>query len=178
MTSKVVKWSEKGLIACLFLCLPLAYLQQCMWSRLKCRVVKIRCMHLCMCMIETPAWLCSDLYSSNKQLFGYGLILLFSKKHWSRFWLSLLRTTALKDSKQSRDSISWCLEPCTLVGWTVKISRHSQAHAWDLTPDVPQSLNIYFLVTLFYPPFALLWWIEVKTTAGKNLFSIHHRGSG
>lgn len=100
------------------------------------------------------------------------------KKHWSRFWLSLLRTTALKDSKQSRDSISWCLEPCTLVGWTVKISRHSQAHAWDLTPDVPQSLNIYFLVTLFYPPFALLWWIEVKTTAGKNLFSIHHRGSG
>lgn len=164
-----------------FLCLPLAYLQQCMWSRLKCRVVKHDAC-TCACAwsrhLHDSAQIFTQTSSSNKQLFGYGLILLFSKKHWSRFWLGLLRTTALKDSKQSRDSISWCLEPCTLVGWTVKISRHSQAHAWDLTPDVPQPLNIYFLVTLFYPPFALLWWIEVKTTAGKNLFSIHHRGSG
>lgn len=61
---------------------------------------------------------------------------------------------------------------------TLKFHTHSPKHEITRYHSIHGPLtSISYLVTLFYPPFAFLWWIEVKTTAGKNLFSIQSKSS-
>lgn len=61
---------------------------------------------------------------------------------------------------------------------TLKFHTHSPKHEITCDHSIHGPLtSISYLVTLFYPPFAFLLWIEVKTTAGKNLFSIQSKSS-
>ena len=62
MTSKIVKCSDEGYIACLFITsFSLSAAMHVITAESQSRTM--RCMHLWSCMAETPAWFCSGLYS-------------------------------------------------------------------------------------------------------------------
>lgn len=128
MTSKIVKWSEEGYIACPFITsFSLSTAMHVITAESQSRTM--RCMHLCMCMAET----CMILLRS--------LLIMFFKQ--AAFWLwtyliiwwnALIEKTIRKADIHHHGALKKTLHPCCIIHLVTTL--HSQAHAWDLILDI------------------------------------------
>lgn len=161
----VTVWTEflmrRGFTACSFLCLQLHLISEVHVITCELQSSKIWCMDFCMCMINSPAWLGSVL--SNFKLAVYFTAIY----QWSAVTEIMFDVNFRR--QQGKQTASLFLEktlhPCCINHLNTTLNHRMRSHPWQLTTRV---IRISFLVTLFYPPSALLWWIEVKTTTGKK----------
>lgn len=137
------------------------------WSAAVEAVQKTERMQLYVCMLITPAWLCSEfcsMFLTMKHQFSaawYHLPNLFDKSTnvWNQRNNKILQRAFVLCRHKSSTPLA---PPC--------MTSHSrQLILWFV--------RILLSVTLFYSLFAVLLWIEVKTTAGKNWFSTKPRGT-